>query len=76
MMTSPSEVIRFTVASASQPQTFYEVVGDVMEDEKQLGERAQFHCECKGCTYRGRCRHIDMVQRWLLDGLRKMETID
>ena len=68
-------MIRFTVASASQPQTFYDVVGDVMEDE--LGQLCpQFHCECKGCTYRGRCRHIDMVQRWLLDGLRNMEITE
>ena len=75
MTTSPSEVIRFTVASASQPQTYYEVVGDVLEDE--LGQQsAQFHCECPGCTFRGRCRHTAMVQKWLLDGLRNMEITE
>ena len=65
-------MIRWTIASQSEVGESHEVLCERQHDELER-EVEQWFCTCPGFVYRGRCRHITLVQQWLVEGLRNME---
>ena len=62
-------VLRFEIIS-SDKETTNEVFGRIDNDGESV-----WQCDCIGFAYRRSCRHINLAQKSIVEGLRKLEVI-